>query len=750
MSVIAERRLAERESQTQRLCKGCGEPFEQQVWNQTRCKPKCGSARLASYYSHRARAHARARAREFVAIDGEGVTDPITGEHRYVLLSCGEHHISADSAALNFGEIAAFLYSCFEANPRAVYVGFYLSYDFAQWLRRLKEGRVRALYHPEGDAAHGVRPRLRTAAKHLPPFPVDVDGWECDLLPGKRFRLRPRKPYGKEKGKPWLTICDAGSYFQCSFLKAIDPTNNPNPVCTAEEFALIARGKARRAAAEFDPEMVEYNLLECTILARLVAQLAEGMRQEGIRPSRSQWHGPGQLAQLWLRKIKAPTGERVRAIVPEPVREAARASFFGGWFEIFWHGDVPGESFGYDLNSAYPWVISRLPCLEHGLWTHRDWGERGRLLTWAEKDAWAKEGRIGFVFATVEGKHPVVGAMLHRRADRSILRPQRTGGWYVEAELLAAVAAALVDRVRVFESWTYHPCDCPAPIGAIADLYQRRLLVGKASPQGKAMKLVYNACAGKFQQSIGEPAFANPVYATLITSGCRQKITEAIASHPEGARALLMVATDGVAFRTRHPGLDLDETRLGAWTESRHENLSLFMPGFYWDDNGRAMIRRGEVPVFKSRGIAAKDLARHVGALDRAWARMQPSGQWPRAELDVSFQLVSLPQALARGRWDTAGMVVTGGHRIVNANPLRKRKALAPGRSYCWAEGGGVVQEPDKDTGELIWKAGPGVRSLPYNGTFGDELRAFQSEEFGDHPDGEIGDLLAEAWGMRG
>src|SRR5690606_895113 len=107
--------------------------------------------------------------------------------------------------------------------------------------------------------------------------------------------------------------------------------------------------------------------------------------------------------------------------------------------------------------------------------------------------------------------------------------------------------------------------------------------VGKNSSHGKAYKLIYNSAYGKMAQSIGNPKYSNPIYASLITTGCRTMITHAIATHPKKTKDLLMVATDGVYFRSPHPSLEIDKSRLGAWDESIKRNLTLFMPGIYWD-----------------------------------------------------------------------------------------------------------------------------------------------------------------------
>lgn len=714
-------------------CIGCGAVFEPRRKNQARCKPGCGWLRPPRVRTSKTINHARTimreADREFVCIDGEGVTDPETGEHHYVLISCGDKHYSADGAPLEFCEIMAFLWNCHLESSRSIFVGFYLKYDWSKWLQSLPVDRARALLDE-----NMVKKRIRKGS-HLPPFPVTWRGWDFDYLYGRRFKLRPAwKPgFTGERMKrhrkycqgckfckcpwEWMWINDAGSYFQTSLLKAIDPRGNPNPVCTLEEFKIIEEGKRRRQSAEYDPAMIEYNQLECEITSRLMAQLAQGMREEELRPARDQWYGPGQLAQLWLRKIKAPTGAEVREAVPEAVRAAGRGAYFGGWFEIFWHGKVRGTSYGYDINSAYPFIMSQLPCLLHGSWRHHS------SETLQHIDHAALFDSVQLIHATVRGSDAVCGAMPHRKADRTIVRPHTTKGWFWASELKAALDARLIDSIVFHERWHYAPCDCKPPLTAIAELYEGRIAIGKNSPAGKARKLIYNSCAGKFQQSVGEPVFGNPLYASMITAGCRAMICRAIGSHPGGTDALLMVATDGVAFRSPHPGLYLDISRLGAWSATEHKNLTLFMPGVYWDDATRARVAAGELGVFKSRGVAARDLSAHLGALDAAW---EPFRGWPEMTLPVSFQLISPKQALERGDWSLCGQVRTDAERTISADPKAKRWAFGPGRSKPYGKG-------------------KSLESLPYDGSFGDELRAMGDAQDGDHPDGPIANLRAEA-----
>jgi hypothetical protein len=106
------------------------------------------------------------------------------------------------------------------------------------------------------------------------------------------------------------------------------------------------------------------------------------------------------------------------------------------------------------------------------------------------------------------------------------------------------------------------PCDHEPPLRHLEGLYQPRFGIGKDTPEGKAFKLVYNSVYGKFAQSVGEPVYGNPAYASLITRGCRTRILDAIATHPRRSAAVAMMATGGVYFLTPHPQID---ARRAAW-----------------------------------------------------------------------------------------------------------------------------------------------------------------------------------------
>ena len=689
---------------------------------------------------------------EFISIDGEGVTKLAYVEvydeterdfvmklqkvHHYVLLSSGDQSIdNEDGSPLRHDEVFEFIYQQKLEHPNAAFVGFFLGYDFSQWLKSLPAHRGDSLFHP-----YGIAKRMPKNPELKYPFPVRYGQWEFDILGMKRFKLRPQVPKerwpqcevahktaeqieecaaGKHNKHPykWMYVNDSGAFFQTSLLNAINPEKwaPGTAVVTPEEMAILVKGKGDRSTAKYDTpeeraEMKRYNVLENDILSRLMSTVNAGFVADGIRLRIDQWYGPGQAAQAWLRNIGAPTGDEVREAVPVWAIEAARMSYYGGWFETFVNGVIPGIVHAYDINSAYPYAIAKLPCLLHGKWTLGK-GKPGKLA----------KGNIRLINARFTGHDDYIGTMPHRDTAGGISRPAHTAGWHWQHEVDAGRAARTISKVEVDEWIEYEPCDCPPPLREIENLYQGRLQVGKETPSGKAKKLVYNSAYGKMAQSIGQPKYANSIYASLITAHCRTMILRAIATHPDKAAAVAMIATDGIVFLTPHPKLDVDKTRLGAWDYSKHSNLSILMPGLYWDDKSRESVRSGDNLTLKSRGVSGKYLAPFLDTFDEQWAKLHTRitesdagiaapDEAPKVKIIVEFGVISPRLAVHRNNWAACGQVVWDDDRTISANPEGKRGAFYTDGPLLRT---GVRVRVNDNKGQ------PMERSLPYVNRFG-------------------------------
>lgn len=702
----------------------CGEPGCESRFPAARVNQRhCPTHRAHSYRAH---VHEKKRTElhevDFIGVDGEGVGNG--RNHKYVLLGAGDDYRVWPDGATDIREIFEFLYAAYEKHPHAVFCGFFLGYDFNMWLKLLPRERAAMLLTDKGRAVRRRKSGYRNA-----PHPVEYGGWQFDMLGYKRFKLRPKRCKCKTVScpcakAPWMYINDTGPFFQSSFLSVIDPASwGDDPVVSPEEFAKLEAGKKRRDRAKLDQDMIDYNALENRVLARVMDRLNRGLVRADVRLKRTQWFGPGQAAQSWLKRVDGleRVMDHLRGM-PTALRDSIIATYYGGWFEIPCHGRVTGRAWEYDLNSAYPWVAANLPCVcDQGKW------RKGKGLP-------RRNDRLRLCRVRVSGSDLHLGPLPYRRSDGRVCRPRHTEGWYWQHEIDAATRAGLIDECDYLEWWEYAPCGHPPPLAMLAELYTERLRAGKDTPFGKALKLIYNSIYGKFAQSLGEPVYGNPLYASLITAGCRTRILDAIATHPRGSEAVAMVATDGVYFLWPHPSLTIS-TALGDWSCETKDNLTLFKPGIYWDDVTRDRLREGLPVKFKARGISAQAFSHSIDDVDRAYDEWGESGlrdvKWPVVEFKAGFTQTSIMQAL---QWSVnrpwlfqkyAGAVESGRTLTQNPEPSVKRNPL----SLWWDSDRGVYRtEP--------WDHRGYPPSAPYEKRFGfdDEMTMWDGFSTPDGP----------------
>lgn len=479
------------------------------------------------------------------------------------------------------------------------------------------------------------------------------------------------------------------------------------------------------------------------MLAKVMSRYEQGLRASGVELKRDQWYGPGAAAQTWMRNQNVVDREMVELAVPETVLDFARQSYYGGWFEVFVHGHVPGVSYEFDVNSAYPYAMSLMPEWSECEYEWIDMPPAPPISAQEYLAGHSWTTGLALVDASTTGADQIVGSMLHRRKDGTILRPHTTRGVRWAAEVAAAVAAGLIDTIAIHRVLVIRPTLGSVLNTAIPEIYKRRLEVGKNTVHGKAFKLIYNSAYGKQAQSIGSPKFSNALSASYITSHCRTMILNAIATHPDGTSALLMVATDGVYFRSPHPGLEIDKGALGKWDASEKHNLTIVMPGVYYDDKAREAVLSGNYAGIKSRGISAGSLAAAIGNLDLEFSKLahDPSDprRWPTMNVPVRFSVTSPRLALHQGKWQRAGTVERDVDRVLDTNPRSKR--VAPGAQGTLALFEDM--EPYLDDSGLVRSrpydiCGDG-QSFPYAKQFGLEIDA---KNLGQSPDGPVAQEL--------
>ena len=476
--------------------------------------------------------------RPFIGVDGEGAT--VNGTHIYTLLTAGTASVS-NRKGLSFRECMEFLTSL--PHPY-IYVSYFFDYDVTMMLKGIPRRILEKLADREGRTFNDVV------------APVEWDGFRFDWLPGKEFKVH-------RVGEQNVIINDVGSFFQTSFVKALTMWE----IGTPEELDQIQAGKNQRSDfKDLSNEIEQYNSLEVSLLAKLMSKYRDVYGELEIHPAK--WQGPGQIASAVMKRHSITKNKDLE--VPMDVLSAFHSSYYAGRFEVSHFGRVNQTVYDWDINSAYPDAITKLPCLEHGWW------EKSKL---PNSDLYVSKIRWS-------GNPDAMWHSFPHRSDKGAISfPVRGEGWYTSWEVNKALPW---DDFTINETWSYHTdCSCQ-PFVWVEDLYNLRRALGKNN-KGMAIKTTLNSIYGKTAQSIGKPVYANPIWASLITSHTRSKMLGVISQVPNDT---IMVATDGI-FTTKKVDLPISK-QLGEWEVSEYESMFLISPGVYLADGRlRALKTRG-------------------------------------------------------------------------------------------------------------------------------------------------------------
>lgn len=506
----------------------------------------------------------------FVGVDGEGGnifvcthSGEIEVRHEYYLIRAGAYSLSTGKD-LRTREILEFL--CGLPNRNEVYVSYYFDYDVTMILRDLSDERLHRLTHREARQADG----FYFAAK------LDWQEFKLDYMPHKYLTVQ------RSDQKKAISIHDVGSFFQCSFVRALKRWN----IGTEEERQRIAAGKSQRAAfGALTTDTIEYNKREIKLLEDLMTQFRSVCSELEMRPNK--WEGPGYLATSLFRSHGTPRNKDLSILYDQELLDAAQASYYGGRFEISAVGKFDGPIYEYDIHSAYPYAMTKLPCLEHLKVSYYNTVPKNCA------DLYLAHGKYDS-----RTNHHAWASFPWRSKTGSICFPITGSGWYWSHEIERRMPwqKFKADRVIVFRQECNH-----VPFAWVNDLYLERLKLGSDS-KGIALKLALNSLYGKMAQSIGKPVYSNPIWASLITSITRAKLLEGLALDNTSSPGLhvLMLATD--ALYSLVP-LDLPLTdNLGDWSYEVHNTLHIVQPGVYFTDSNSEV---------KSRGINADLMLQH-------------------------------------------------------------------------------------------------------------------------------------------
>ena len=577
------------------------------------------------------------RLRDFAGVDGEG--GDINGKHEYLLLRAGSSEV--DGQVLETGQPLT-VYEClafFADLPKdKEYVSFAFDYDVTMIIRKLPPSKIERLFNRD---ARAIKDKFGKYTSRYWPVSVGNGAYEIDYLPHKEFRVR-------RKGKPWTVISDVFTFFQSSFVNALTNFYLPEDPSAKQAIKRIAEGKEQRNEFTYVTEDErKYNNLECIMLERLMRLFRDLCFSLDIKPKR--WQGPGHLVSAVFKREGVPRKQfddmQKRGF--QEVWSNANAAYYGGRFESAAYGEINQTVWQYDINSAYASTYKHLPCLQHGEWERCD-------------DVPDSQGlpSDGIYFADVTFRHrePARWYTLPvRSAKGTLLFPRIGRGWYWHPELNEAKKHADITVHRLYRF--VRRCECRY-FDWVYDLYAERDRVGKKTGKGKVLKIVLATIYGKVTQSIGHPAYANPIWAGIVVSTCRAKLING-ALQVDGGQDVLMLATDGM-FTTKPRDLDIGSA-LGQWEETIHDNMFIVMSGVYF--------LPGEKP--KTRGVPQARIIAHEQDFRDLWREFCNSVRsvydlYTVVQVGIPLRnFTSVRVAHARGKTYLAGKWTKTAKRIV-------------------------------------------------------------------------------------
>lgn len=531
-------------------------------------------------------------------------------------------------------------------------VGFYLGYDFENWLVDLSDAAMRLLY---------------AGSKVL------FGEYQIAYVPNKIFTVT--------RGNSQRTVYSYDGYFPGSFIgqceeheligkydKGLDrytcgfdyAANKPIVLDDSDERVTFAKvldvGKADRSTFDVNNlafgtanSIMEYNKIECLLMARMMNKLAgtvnsgfrklEAFRDFSFKPTMS--YGAGALANAVYKQIDwktdKPDFEPLEGFSGNDASYYDKfpffKSFFGGRIESAAVGEWKDRVLGYDKNSAYPAAMAKMP----------DWQSANRKWVTGKAAQDAINARFaGMALVKWDLPEGWYWYPFPYRQHGNVYFPRSGKGWVTLLEVYAYLDTvenagdyiSISDVVYLDntadQGHGLQECGSTRTGAIILLLYKERARLKKLHEHDElAYKLALNSFYGKLVQQIGvsislealeagdfsgvDLKNLNDFAATWTTGYCRAMMWRGIAPVKDKP-VIIAVQTDGIYSTEPLPHLDTTKDTsglkvLGKWDLEVYDEYTNLMPGIYrYKKGGKYSVKmrgfpRSKFNFDKARGV---------------------------------------------------------------------------------------------------------------------------------------------------
>lgn len=617
-------------------------------------------------------------------------TETHKGKATLIAASDGNHRITED-----LGDVLDILYT--KRYQGKINFFFNLEYDCNAIIKHLPKANIKQLARTNETTF--VDPRRDTLKKF-------------EMIPKKMFRISERKPDGKIARS--IRFFDLPSFYMFGNL---EKTYNKVFVCKerckpgkpkyckdcSEKMYMVANGgylKSMDASKEFPLEDInDEDIAYCIEDAQAAGELAQSLvtLANSILPCRK-FYSPASLSrEAWRYYLD----DEMQPCQDNPMQRYGVICYAGGRFEVLQRGCVE-RAWMYDINSAYPYAMSRLP-KDTGIYRFEKSIRDDALLS----------------FFIIKVKEQEMGKLSYLRDYRkqTLVYPQGGGRYYMTGNELE-----LLDRVGV----DYDICkgmhmlgDYEPMFNWLKEIYDKRRILKKGGKREEfILKLIANGAYGitynvnndlvaaeldgsieeeleqmieceycgynddeedisvcpqcsslmieKLYKKVGDAGkFFYPMYAAYITAGARVQILDACIKHEKD---VLMFATDSVTFTKKKRHIDVGE-QLGQWDISKKLHGVIVGSGVYGftDTDGRSIADKQRLRGF-GHGKVEQILREHQSK--KKFEFIKPQGV-----------PLKLKEAVVQDRIDELNIFVEK-HRTLGANMDTKRRWERKARSF--------------------------------------------------------------------
>jgi len=403
----------------------------------------------------------------------------------------------------------------------------------------------------------------------------NFDGYTIEYIPRKKLSIR--------KGHHSATFFDIAQFYKESLANAYQ-----HNIGKLSDVYLEMKSKRSTFSDYFYKrnmkQIREYCIQDCILTKELSEHWIELFHDAfGFYPAR--WISEAYLAEkvLYYNKIHIPKFNDI----PYDVQELASNSYFGGRIEILKRGYI-GKAYLYDINSAYPYALTKVPELTKGKWIQRKTINDKALL--------------GFFKIKVNIPEVKFVPPFPFRKDLMVCFPSGEFTTFTTLEELRAVNAP--KYYSILDSWQYLDNNPIYPYkNFIENIYAKRMELKKRKDQLQLpLKIILNSIYGKTGQIVNGRIgnIFNPVIFSFITGHTRAQLYNFVKEN-NIEKDVVAFATDSICTTKK---IEINSDKLGEFSLDK-QALDVFylQNGIYrfnkiWKQRGLGSIGSKEIEHF--------------------------------------------------------------------------------------------------------------------------------------------------------